>query len=348
MRSPQESPADGPTRVVLLGATGFVGSAVLRRLAAHPVRVRAVSRRPARVPDGATAEIEVHARDLTAPGAVADVVADADVVVHTVAHITGSSTWRIEDGDSTAERVNVGLVHDLVEAARRRGGTTPQHVVFTGATSQIGPPEHEVLDGSEPDRPRDEYGRQKLAAEQALLAADAAGLLRCASVRLPTMYGYVPESTARDKGVVATMVRRAVAGERITMWHDGTVRRDLLHVEDAAAGLVTAALRVPRLAGRSWLLGTGHSEPLGEVFRTIAALVAARTGTSPVDVVSVPPPDYAEPSDFRSVTIDSSAFRAVTGWRPVIPLAEGLRRAVDFCVAGGELALHGASPSQLG
>jgi uncharacterized protein YbjT (DUF2867 family) len=70
--------------VELLGATGCVGSAVLRELARRPVRIGAVARRPARVPADARARIEVRATDLTAPGAIAEAVAGADVVIHAV------------------------------------------------------------------------------------------------------------------------------------------------------------------------------------------------------------------------------------------------------------------------
>ncbi|ALL79840.1 oxidoreductase (plasmid) [Pseudonocardia sp. EC080610-09] len=333
MRSPDR-------RVVVLGATGFVGSAVLRLLAERAIRVRAVSRRPAVIPLGAVADVEVFPADLAEQGAMAEVLEGADAVIHTVAHISGSSTWRIGDDDALAERVNVGLIRDLVSAAGSRQVAEPLNVVFAGAMSQIGAHDGDVVDGSEDDCPCDEYGRQKLAAERTLLSAVTDGLLRGTSLRLPTMYGYGPASSALDKGVVSTMVRRAVAGEPLTMWHDGTVRRDLTYVEDAAAALVAAAEQVPVLSGRRFVLGTGHSVPLGSVFRTVATLVAQRTGSPPVEVVAVPPPDYAEASDFRSITIDASAFRAATGWRPMVTLDEGLRRTVDFCVAGGEAALR--------
>ncbi|MDM4722184.1 NAD-dependent epimerase/dehydratase [Micromonospora sp. WMMA1363] len=326
--------------IVLLGATGFVGSAVLRGLAARDVRVRAVSRRAAPVPADARAEVEVHTADLTEPGRLAEAVAGADAVIHTIAYIAGSTTWRINEGDSAAERVNVGLVRDLVAVLRDDDRTGPPlPVVFAGAASQVGPTDKEVLDGSEPDRPKGEYDRQKLAAERVLLDAHAEGLLRAVSIRLPTVFGYGPRSTARDKGVVSTMVRRALAGEPITMWHDGTVRRDLLYIEDVARALVAAVDHVDALAGRAWLLGSGRGLPLGEVFTTVADLVADRTGKPPVRVVSVPPPPHAEPGDFHSVTIDATAFQTVSGWRPQVPLTEALRRTVNFCASGAEEGL---------
>ncbi|MFD5013013.1 NAD-dependent epimerase/dehydratase [Streptomyces chartreusis] len=333
--------AVNPPLVVLLGATGFVGSAVLRELARRPLRIRAVSRRPAPVPAGARADIEVRAADLTGPGAVAEAVAGADVVIHTVLYSAGATTWRVEDGDTAAERVNVGLVRDLVEALRdaRTADGSPVTVLWAGAASQAGPLDKEVLDGTETDRPKGEYDRQKLAAERLLLAADAEGALRGAAIRLPTVFGYGPDSTARDKGVVTFMTRRALSGESITMWHDGTVRRDLLYVEDVARAFAAAVDHPDALAGRHWLLGTGRGEPLGEVFRTVAALVAGQTGKPAVPVVSVPPPAHAEPGDFRSVTIDASAFAAATGWSAVTPLDEALARTVAFVVSGGEEAL---------
>lgn len=316
-------------QVVVLGATGFVGSGVLRELAQRPVRIRAVARHPAVVPGDARADIEVLTADLTEAGAMAVAVADADVVIHTVAYIAGSSTWRIEDGDSAAERVNVGLVRDLIDVLRaKKRGATPTSVLFAGAASQVGPAMKEVLDGSEPDAPKGEYDRQKLAAEQLVMAATADGLIRGTSVRLPTIYGQGPDSTAADKGVISTMARRALAGEPLTMWHDGTIRRDLLYIDDAARALVAALDHQPALAGRHWVLGTGRGEPLGEVFRAIAELAATRSGKPKVPVVTVQPPAHAEVSDFRSVVIDSSAFRQVTGWRPQVPLSVGLHRTV--------------------
>jgi nucleoside-diphosphate-sugar epimerase len=323
--------------IVVLGAAGFVGSAVLRELARHPVRIRAVSRRTCPVPDDARADIEVISADLTEPGRMAAAVDGADVVIHALAYIAGASTWRIADGDEGAARVHVGLMQDLLQALGDRDGSQPPPtVLFTGSVTAAGTADKEVLDGTEPDRPKGYYERLKLEAERLLLAADAAGTVRGACLRLTTLYGYSAGSTARDKGIVSTMTRRAVAGEPMTMWHDGSVRRDLLHADDVARAFWAAMTRMDVLHGKRWLIGTGRAAPLGDVFRRISALVAEQTGKEPVPVVCVEPPEYAEVSDFRSVTIDSSAFRAATGWKPQVSLEEGLRLTTEFCSGGRE------------
>jgi len=314
---------------VVLGASGFIGSAVTRELARRPVRLRLVARGPAPVPDRCTADVETRTADLTEPGELARCVAGADAVLHLVAHLGGGTGWRVADGDDAAERVNVGLTLDLVEALRtRRGSGPPPQVVFSGTTTQVGPTDRIRLDGGEEDRPRSAYDLHKLTAERALKAATAEGVLRGATLRLPTVFGHGPLSTARDRGVVSTMVRRALADEPLTMWHDGSVLRDLVYVDDVARAFASALDHPDRLAGGHWLVGTGHGARLGDVFAEIAAIAAGATGRPRVPVVSVDPPEQSETTDFRSMVIDPAPFRKATGWSPEVSLTEGLRRTV--------------------
>jgi nucleoside-diphosphate-sugar epimerase len=308
-------------RVVVLGASGFLGSAISRALARRPIDLRLVARRAAPVPANPVARVEVRATNLTDPGALSSAVAGADVIVHLVAHTDGG--WRVADGDTVAERINHGLVEDLIASVQGR-----PVVLFAGTDTQVGLTEHVRIDGTEPDHPRSAYCRQKLAAENALKQATADGVVRGISLRLPTLYGHGPESTAADRGVVALMVRRAFAGQELTMWHDGSVRRDLVYIDDVVSAFLAAIDHPDQLDGRHWLVGSGTGVPLGDVFSLVARTVADHTGRPPAPVVSVPPPAHAEPTDLKSVEIDSSAFRSATGWRPEVSLAVGVERTV--------------------
>jgi nucleoside-diphosphate-sugar epimerase len=220
----------------------------------------------------------------------------------------------------------------------RRGRDAPPAVVYAGSITQVGVPGRTLLDGTEPDRPDTAIARDKHAAERALLQASARGVVRGVSVRLPTVFGHDPASGRFDSGVLTAMINRAIAGHPLTMWHDGTVQRDLLHVQDAAAALLAALDHIDVLAGRHWIVGTGVGTPLGEAFRAIADIVACLTGAATVPVTSVPPPRPLSATDLTSAVVDPVAFRSRTGWAARVPLREGL----EWTVAA---ALHVRSDS---
>ncbi|MEU3648816.1 NAD-dependent epimerase/dehydratase [Lentzea sp. NPDC034063] len=308
---------DGKPVVTVLGASGFIGSAVTALLAELRIHLRVVARGTITPPAG-QAETTVVTADLTDRAALAEVVAGSDAVLYLV---LGDGGWRAAETDPTAERVNVGVMRDMVDVLRPRGDSPPL-VLYAGAASQVGAPPREPLDGTEPDHPETAYDRQKLMAEEILMKATAQGRVHGISLRLPTVFG------PHGNGVVSAMARRALDGDPITMWHDGTVRRDLVHVDDVATAFLAALAHPDSLVGGRWLIGAGRGDELGEVFRLLAEAVSERTGRRPVEVTSVTPPEHAPVTDFLSVTIDSSAFQALTGWSPRVPLSEGVRRVV--------------------
>lgn len=310
--------------ITVLGASGLLGTAITRELSSRPVRLRLVGRRPTAVPAGHRADIDVRTADLTEAGAVAAAVDGADVVIHLVAHIAGPGSWRVSATDDAAERVNLGLVHDLVEALRARRGHAPPIVLFAGSMSEVGRCPRPRIDGSEPDLPLTAYDRQKLAAELALAAAGGEGVLRGTTLRLATLYSGGTDRGVFDRGVVATMTRRAFAGEPLTMWHDGSVKRDLLCVDDAARAFVAALDSADTLARSRWLVGTGYPTSIGDLFTSIAKVVSAATGRPPVPVISVPPAEHSMPTDLLDFVLDPSAFQDATGWVPRVGLLEGL------------------------
>jgi len=299
--------------VVVLGASGCIGSALTQLLAARPVRLRTVSRRPAPRPAGGLAAAEVRSADMTDIGELRSAMKGADAVVYLM-----------------APGPDAGVMASLLDAlAARPARAGPPAVIFAGSITQVGVPPRTLLDGTETDQPDTALARDKHAAERVLLQASASGAVRGVSVRLPTVFGHNHATGRFDGGVVTAMIKHAIAGDALTMWHDGTVQRDLLHVQDAAAALLAALDNVDALAGGNWLAGTGVRTPLGEVFRAIADIVARRTGTAPVPVISVPPPRPLSANDVTSAVVDPSPFRSRTGWVARVPLRDGLEWTVS-------------------
>jgi len=306
---------------VVLGASGFIGSAVVGALAGRSCRIRAVSRRPAPPPPDGVAGYDAVQADLTDPAQLAASIAGADAVIHL---LLGDGGWRAAETDPAAGRVNVGVMSDLINLLHVPAGPPPA-LLYAGTTAQAGPHPGRALDGTEPDRPETRYDQQKLDAENLLKAATHAGAVRGVSLRLPTVFGHGP---VPDRGVVAAMVRRALAGEDLTVWGAGSVTRDLVYLPDVAAAFLAALDHADALAGRHWLVGSGHSRTLAEIFGAVSETVAERTGRAPVPVISVDPPAHATASDAHGVTIDDSAFRSATGWRPRVPFRTALDETV--------------------
>nr|AFV71300.1 PyrC3 [Streptomyces rugosporus] len=305
--------------ITVLGASCLLGTAIAAELAGRPVGLRLVARRRTPPPEG-RADVDVRTADLADDHAVAEAVDGADVVICLVAP-TVRDNWRGAAHDTSAERITVGLVRRIVEAAR--GRARPPVVLFAGSMSEVGRSARAGLDGTEIDEPLTVYDRHKLEAERALEAAHAEGLVRGCTLRLPALYGLPP-----GHGLVAAMVGRALAGEPLPMWHDGTVLRDFLWAGDAARAFTAALDGIDVVGGGHWLVGSGQATSIGELFETIAKVVAAHTGRPAVPVRREEPAQPLLPTDLVDLVVNPAAFQAATGWAPRVPLVQGLERMV--------------------
>ncbi|WP_018788297.1 NAD(P)-dependent oxidoreductase [Micromonospora sp. CNB394] len=296
-------------RAVVLGGTGFVGRHVADAFADAGHDVLTVARRAPALPgrhrftalDLAGADPGTLARLLDAEGPVA--VVDA----------TGSS-WGLEP-DRMAERCT--RLSGQLLAALRRASWRPR-LIHLGSVLEYGPqPPGGPGPAPEPDTA---YGRAKLAATRAVLAAADAGDVDAVVLRLVNALGPGLPATSLLGRVAAALAPAARAGVpgRVTL-APLVARRDVVDVRDAAGAVLAAAARP--VTGRVLDIGRGEAVPVRSLVRLL------------VEVSGVPATvdERTGPDDWRAAVrwscVDPAPAATALGWWP----RRDLRRAVtDF------------------
>ena len=203
--------------IVVTGAAGAVGGAIVARLVERGERVRIFVRR---APALAPANVEVCTGDLRDPAAVERAVRGARVVIHAGAAMSGDWT------EMQASTV-VGT-HNVVEACLKRGVEQLVHISSMSVPQWTGAPEDAPLTESSPLEPRPEqrdgYTRSKLEAEVLVRAAVRERQLPAVILRPGLIFG------GPLPLVTAAVGRRA--GGRYIVLGDGEIRLPFVYLED--------------------------------------------------------------------------------------------------------------------
>ena len=316
----------GGTTCLVTGGLGFIGSNLALALAAAGVRVRVVD---ALVPEhggdrrnlSPRDDIDVLVADLGHP-CVGERVAEADVIFNVAGQVShhASMTDPLRDLD-----LNVRSHLAFLETARRVNPTA--RVVLTSTRQVYGRPEHLPVSEDHPARPVDVNGIDKLATEQLHLLYGTAHDLRPTVLRLTNVFGPRQNLMKDDLGALPVFVRRALTGDPIRLYGDGTQRRDCLHVDDVVSALVTAAT-TDAAVGAVLNIGNDRSWTLREIAETLVAAAAPTGPAAPIELVPWPPElTRIDIGDFET---DSRRATALLGWRPSTSLDDAARNTIDF------------------
>lgn len=240
-------------RVIILGGSGFIGSALAARLAGE---------------EGTRAEAWASGDcDLLDPAAPARRLADVD---RETSLVFTAVVGRLQDNSMEAMRKNYEMARHCLAAL---AGRPLRSAVFLSTADVYGLPPRElpVTERTTP-RPVDWYGWSKLLAESLF-----EGLERTcptAVLRLPGVYG----PGDRGRSVIGGLTRRMAAGQTISLTSRGRVRRDYLEIGDLCEMLVRT-LRDPW----SGLLNavSGRTVTIAETAEAVAAAVTESLGAAP-------------------------------------------------------------------
>lgn len=305
--------------VIVTGASGFVGRTL----------VNTIRRRFG--PDCQVLELSTSQADLSRRGATFDWFEQThrafqcDHIIH-LAALYKAGDWPVRH-QATQFHVNMSININVLEAWRRffPGAKLTSILSYCMYPPRSDPhPESEVY-GTEPEDYLFAYAFTKKAMLIGQRAYAREHGLASTSVILPTVYG-PGDSFAENSHVVGALIGKFVRAARagapsVEVWGDGTQVREFLFVEDAADGIITAALGSDTDVLN---LGTGAGYSIGH----IAMLIKEASGFEGNIVFN-----SGRFVGVKTRVLDVAKMRDTVGWSAPTSLEDGLKRSVRWYLA---------------
>lgn len=318
---------------LVTGGCGFIGVALVRSLAdegEHAVRVvdnlavgtredlaavcEFVEASPADVGPMNSAPVELVAGDILDEDLALRAAGGADVIVHLAAN-TGVAP-SVEDPRSDCLANVIGTLNYL-EAARHKDAKRFVFASSGAAVGEVEPPIHEEMT----PHPVSPYGASKLSGEAYCSAYFRTFGVETAALRFGNVYG--PLSNHKNS-VIAKFIKRAMRGEVLEIYGDGTQTRDFIYIEDLVRAIRLAAT-AEGVGGETFQIATNAETSVQEMVEELLPVLAA-ANVKDVEVRHAAP----RLGDVRRNYSDTSKAARMLGWRSETDLAAGLRRTMDW------------------
>jgi UDP-glucose 4-epimerase len=310
-------------KVLVTGGAGFIGSHIVVALLAGGHTVAVLDDLSSGSRDNLPPGVPLHVADIVDTAAVARVFAAErpDAVCHQAAQMSVSRSVREPLFDA---QVNcLGLIN-VLDAAVAQGC---RRVVFASSGGVLYGDVTVPAPESTPANPVSPYGITKWVGERYLAFYAAEHGLTAVALRYSNVYG-PRQNPHGEAGVVAIFCKKLLAGEPATINGDGRYVRDYVYGPDVARANVLALSATDRCAPgtlTSLNIGTGIGTDVVELEALIRPAVAAAArdrGRAVASPAAAHGP--ARPGDLRSNLVDAARAGEVLGWRPTMPLSDGI------------------------
>ena len=293
------APLTGRTALVT-GATGFIGSVLVRRLCEEGAVVYSVSRQPPPTASPDVRWLSGHLDDLSTVQRVFDAV-NPRLVFHLASHVAGARDLALV---MPTFHGNLASTVNLLTVATERGC---DRIVLTGSLE-------EPTEAAAPSSP---YAAAKHAASGYARMFHALFGIPVIMLRLFMVYG---PGQADSKKLIPSVITALLRGDppRVS---SGSREIDWIYVEDVVAAMM-AAVDAPAAVGSTVDVGSGALVSIRSIVEHLTELVNPRIqplfgalADRPLEQVRV---------------ADTARTASLIGWKPKVSLDEGLRRTVEW------------------
>ncbi len=297
---------------VVTGGAGFIGSHLVDRLLEQGRAVRVIDNFASGGPHNLAhhkdePRLDVRRVDVRDRAATARAVAGAERVFHLAA--LADIVPSVERPDDYYD-TNATGTFNVLEAARAAG---VRRFVYAASSSCYGIPDVYPTPETADIRPQYPYALTKYLGERLALHWGQLYGLPVVSLRFFNVYGPRARTSGAYGAVFGVFLAQLLAGAPLTIVGDGEQTRDFTYVADVAAAIVAAADK--GRAGQVYNVGTGRAV---SVNRLVELLGADRT-------VHLP----KRPGEPDCTLADTARIAEDIGWRPVVPIEEGVRIMLD-------------------
>ena len=297
--------------VLILGGSGFLGSAVARTLSGRDHKVKIICRHEPPASLFGAAPIEPHLADLANLTAADRVFDGIDTVLHFVSTTTPASSMNDMAFDVSSNLFPLLNLMKIMTARR-----IPRLIFSSSGGTIYGIPRKLPASEADPADPISAYGVTKLAMEKFIGLHAHTHQLRGIVLRIGNPYGpYQMSGTAI--GSIAHFTRAHARRQPIQIWGDGSVVRDYIFIDDVCNALAQI-VENPGFPGGVYNLGSGS----GHTLLDIAAELARVSGREPVrSFLNV------RDIDVPAIVLNVDKLqKALPSWNPEIGLAAGIER----------------------
>ena len=311
--------------VLITGGLGFIGSNLARRLAdagAHLILVDSL------IPDyggnlfnldGYKQFVAVNIADVRDEYSMDYLVQGQDILFNLAGQTSHLDSMRDPYTDLD---INVRSQLSILEACRKKNPDIK--IVYASTRQFYGKPDYLPVDERHLLHPTDVNGINKMAGEWYHIVYNNVYGIRATSLRLTNTYG--PRMRVKDarQTFLGIWLKQVLSGEQLVIYGDGQQLRDFNYVDDVIDALLLAAWDA-RADGQVYNLGSAEL-PISLI--DLAQLLIEVNAAG--DYRCIPFPPDRKSIDIGDYYADFSKIRRELGWTPRVPLAEGLRRSLDY------------------